>query len=50
MVTNTTVPTDDGRLPHLDEVSIGHALIGHAVFEGLTNVVREYLDVLRTPS
>jgi len=34
-------------LPHLAEVSIGHALIGRAVFAGLAHVVREYLDVLR---
>ena len=34
-------------LPHLAEVSIGHALIGRAIFEGLETVVREYLDVLR---
>ena len=34
------------RLPHLDEVSIGHALISHAVFVGLERSVREYLDVL----
>ena len=34
------------RLPHLDEVSIGHALIGHAVFVGLAQSVREFLDVL----
>jgi pyridoxine 5-phosphate synthase len=34
------------RLPHLAEVSIGHALIGRAVFEGLDHVVREYLEVL----
>ena len=33
-------------LPHLDEVSIGHALISRAVFVGLTRSVREYLDVL----
>ena len=33
-------------LPHLDEVSIGHALISHAVFVGLARSVREYLDVL----
>jgi pyridoxine 5-phosphate synthase len=35
-------------VPHVDEVSIGHALIGRAVFEGLGKVVREYLDVLRS--
>jgi pyridoxine 5-phosphate synthase len=34
------------RLPHLDEVSIGHALISHAVFVGLAPSVREFLDVL----
>jgi len=34
-------------LPHLDEVSIGHALVSRAIFVGLDRVVREYLDVLR---
>ncbi len=34
------------RLPHLDEVSIGHALISHALFVGLARSVREYVDVL----
>jgi pyridoxine 5-phosphate synthase len=33
-------------LPHLDEVSIGHALVSRALFEGLDHVVREYLEVL----
>jgi pyridoxine 5-phosphate synthase len=33
-------------LPHLDEVSIGHALVGRAIFVGLRHVVGEYLDVL----
>ena len=33
-------------LPHLDEVSIGHAIISRAVFVGLDRVVREYLAVL----
>jgi pyridoxine 5-phosphate synthase len=33
-------------LPHLDEVSIGHAIISRAIFVGLSRVVREYLDVL----
>jgi pyridoxine 5-phosphate synthase len=33
-------------LPHLDEVSIGHALMSRALFEGLGKVVREYLYVL----
>jgi pyridoxine 5-phosphate synthase len=35
------------HLPHLDEVSIGHAIVSRAVFVGLETVVREYLDVLR---
>ena len=30
-------------LPHLDEVSIGHALISRALWVGLDRVVREYL-------
>lgn len=34
-------------LPHLDEVSIGHALISRALFVGLDRVVREYLAVLK---
>ncbi len=35
------------ELPHLDEVSIGHAIVSRAVFVGLERVVREYVDVLR---
>jgi len=34
------------ELPHLAEVSIGHALIGRSLFEGLGTVVREYLQVI----
>jgi len=34
------------QLPHLDEVSIGHALIGHALYVGLDRAVRDYLDVI----
>lgn len=34
------------RLPYLAEVSIGHALVGHALFVGLAQSVREFLDVL----
>ena len=33
-------------LPHLAEVSIGHAIISRAVFAGLGIVVREYLHLL----
>jgi pyridoxine 5-phosphate synthase len=34
------------RLPHLEEVSIGHALITHALWVGLDRAVRDYLQVL----
>ena len=34
------------ELPHLDEVSIGHALISRAILVGLRLVVREYIDAL----
>jgi pyridoxine 5-phosphate synthase len=33
-------------LPHLDEVSIGHAIMSRALFVGLSTVVAEYLAVL----
>ena len=33
-------------LPHLAEVSIGHALISHALFVGMSQSVNEYLCVL----
>lgn len=36
------------HLPHLAEVSIGHALIGRAIFAGLGTVVKEYLAALDT--
>jgi pyridoxine 5-phosphate synthase len=35
------------KLPHLAEVSIGHALISHALFVGLETSVRDYLNALR---
>jgi pyridoxine 5-phosphate synthase len=34
------------ELPHLDEVSIGHALVSRALFDGLSATVRAYLHVL----
>jgi pyridoxine 5-phosphate synthase len=34
------------NLPHLDEVSIGHAIVSRAVFVGLERVVRQYISVL----
>lgn len=34
-------------LPHLDEVSIGHALISHALYVGLSRAVKDYLDACR---
>lgn len=38
------------ELPHLDEVSIGHALIARALWHGLAPTVRAYVDVLRASS
>ena len=35
------------ELPHLAEVSIGHALMSHALYVGLEQSVRDYLDALR---
>jgi pyridoxine 5-phosphate synthase len=35
------------KLPHLAEVSIGHALISDALFVGLDRAVRDYLKALR---
>ena len=35
------------RLPHLEEVSIGHALVSHALYVGLERSVRDYLHALR---
>jgi pyridoxine 5-phosphate synthase len=34
-------------LPHLDEVSIGHALISHALYVGLSRAVKDYLAACR---
>ena len=36
-------------LPHLDEVSIGHAIMSRALFVGLSTVVHEYLAMLKAP-
>jgi pyridoxine 5-phosphate synthase len=35
-------------LPHLDEVSIGHALISHALYVGLDKAVRDYMIAVRS--
>ncbi|HVG86662.1 MAG TPA: pyridoxine 5'-phosphate synthase [Vicinamibacterales bacterium] len=37
------------RLPLLDEVSIGHALIAHALYVGLGASVKDYLSALQGP-
>ena len=37
------------QLPYLDEVSIGHALISEALFQGLSAVTKQYLDLLSEP-
>lgn len=35
------------KVPHVSEVSIGHALVSRALFVGLETVVKEYLRVLK---
>jgi pyridoxine 5-phosphate synthase len=35
------------RVPHLEELNIGHSLVSHAVFVGLAASVREFLEALR---
>jgi pyridoxine 5-phosphate synthase len=37
-------------LPHLDEVSIGHALISHALYVGLDRAVRDYIRAVEPVS
>jgi pyridoxine 5-phosphate synthase len=39
--------TFKAAIPGLAEVSIGHALIGEALYEGLSSTVRNYLQILR---
>jgi len=35
------------RVPHLEELNIGHSLVAGAVFTGLETAVRSFLDVMR---
>lgn len=35
------------HMPYLDEVSIGHALIAEALYEGLEPVIKKYLSLLK---
>lgn len=35
------------QLPRLDEVSIGHAIISEALYDGIATVLRRYLDALK---
>jgi len=41
------LPTLKRAIPLLAEVSIGHALIGEALYDGLHQTVRNYLEILR---
>jgi pyridoxine 5-phosphate synthase len=34
-------------IPEIDEVSIGHALIAHALYLGLETTVQKYLECLK---
>lgn len=38
------------ELPHLDEVSIGHALVADSLWRGLDPTVRAYVEVLNPPA
>ena len=38
------------RIPYIDECSIGHALVCDALYLGLEETIRRYLDCLRTPT
>ncbi|MBC7184687.1 MAG: pyridoxine 5'-phosphate synthase [Marinobacter sp.] len=35
------------KIPNLKEVSIGHALIADALYLGLENTIKKYLDCLK---
>ena len=35
------------KMPYLDEVSIGHALISESLYMGLDNVINLYLNKLK---
>jgi pyridoxine 5-phosphate synthase len=35
------------EVPHLADISIGHALISHAIFNGLSNTVRDMAEMIR---
>jgi pyridoxine 5-phosphate synthase len=41
------LPALKAAIPYLAEVSIGHALIGEALYAGLAPTVRTYLGILR---
>jgi pyridoxine 5-phosphate synthase len=44
---STTLNTSTNTIPHLDEVSIGHALICDALYFGLENTIQLYLRQLK---
>ena len=34
-------------VPHIADISIGHALISEAVFQGLANTVQTYMTIIK---
>jgi pyridoxine 5-phosphate synthase len=46
-LTVTNLPEFIARVPHVLEVSIGHALVADALWNGLTTTVQAYRDALR---
>lgn len=43
----SNLPSLLDRVPHLEELNIGHSLIGRAVFVGLRRAVEDFLEVMR---
>ena len=41
------LPVFISQVPYLNEISIGHALISRALFEGLKPTVQNYLDIMK---
>ncbi len=46
-LTVSNLPALLGRVPHMEELNIGHSLVSRAVFVGLSQSVREFLDAMR---
>jgi pyridoxine 5-phosphate synthase len=45
-LTLANLPTLLDGVPHMEELNIGHSLVGHGVFVGLERSVQEFLGVM----